>query len=53
MGLAVMRLWCWLAGHRWKAIRVNWDRHVSLMHLCTVAGIDADCKRCGMQWRDA
>jgi len=40
-------------GHRWRMVRINPAKHVSIMHLHTMAGLDADCVRCGAEWRDA
>lgn len=56
-----MRLICWLRalltlgarGHRWRMARINCAKHTALMHLHTMAGLDADCVRCGATWRDA
>ena len=56
-----MRLLCWLItlltlgfrGHRWRMVRINPGKHMWLMHLHTMAGLDADCARCGLEWRDA
>ena len=41
------------SGHRWKPIRRNVWKSVSLAHLHTWAGYDCVCERCGAEWRDA
>lgn len=50
MKKGLSRLVCLLVGHRWKIIRrtPTWKTEYSFM-----AGVDADCRRCGKQWRDA
>lgn len=47
------RVLCWLRGHKWRVVRTNERKHINLIHLHTMAGMDADCLRCGEQWRDA
>ena len=56
-----MKLICWLIalltlgwrGHRWRLVRVNYRKACALIHLHSLAGVDADCARCGAEWRDA
>lgn len=56
-----MRLICWIValltlgfrGHRWTIKRINPMKHISLMHLHTMAGLDTLCDRCGYEWLDA
>jgi len=57
----VRRVLCWLVwlltfsllGHRWVVLRTNTSKHLSLMHLHPLAGVDAMCLRCGTRWDDA
>jgi hypothetical protein len=44
---------CLLSGHIWAVLRHNERKTATRGHLHTLAGVDADCKRCGKQWRDA
>ena len=46
------RLWCWVVGHRWRTLRTNWTKALWLAHCHSMAGDDADCGRCGAEWRD-
>lgn len=48
----MMRLVCFLLGHRWKQLRVNWRKHANLVHLHTFAGFHLQCRRCGHEWDD-
>ena len=47
------KLVCAVRGHAWRDIRVNAGKASALGHLSSVAGVDADCDRCGERWRDA
>lgn len=49
----LQRVACCLAGHRWRITANNMTRFAALGHLHSMAGQDADCERCGEQWRDA
>ena len=49
----LLRPWCWLVGHKEINRRVNVRKYIALMHLCTLAGMDFDCARCGLEWRDS
>lgn len=51
MTTLIAKATCWLLGHRWVYLRAA-GCHVALMHLSTLAAADADCERCGRQWRD-
>ena len=42
--------WCLLTEHRWQITRDAGAHH--LMHICTLAGCDAFCARCGETWTD-
>lgn len=44
---------CKVFGHRWRLLSVNVSKVYNLRHLHPLAGADADCLRCGEQWRDA
>lgn len=46
------RLFCILLGHRWRRLRTNVTKAIGLAHLSSMAGDDADCERCGAEWRD-
>lgn len=48
----LMRIGCFFAGHRWLTKRTNISKHLGLLHLHSRAGQDADCTKCGAQWRD-
>lgn len=47
------RIICWLRGHDWKVIGGDLDRNAMMLHLHPLARLDADCRRCGAEWRDA
>lgn len=44
---------CFVFGHRWHVLHMNPQRASALLHLHVMAGMDADCERCGKVWRDA
>lgn len=46
------RLVCWLRGHRWRTIAINYRKHVNLFHLSEMAGFHSVCDRCGHEWND-
>jgi hypothetical protein len=48
----MMRLVCWLRGHRWNEIAINARKHFNLGHLHPMAGVKAECIRCGAVWDD-
>lgn len=48
----VARVMCALTRHRWRTLRVNWQKHVALMHLHPLAGKDCVCDKCGHTWHD-
>lgn len=48
----VRALVCRLVGHRWHWLRVGQPCASNLVHLHLAAACDADCLRCGKQWRD-
>ena len=43
---------CWARGHSWRLLRANRLANLHLAHLFEYAGCDADCERCGYEWRD-
>ena len=55
------RLFCWLvaaatfgfSGHVWRITRMNGPKHIALLHLHAMAGLDCVCERCGAEWKDA
>lgn len=49
----LLRPWCWWAGHRWTVLRSIPMANTHLAHLHPLAACDADCLRCGYEWRDA
>lgn len=48
----LLRIRCLVIGHVWRVLRVNVSKHLGMVHLHTRAGMDADCVRCGAEWRD-
>lgn len=46
------RLVCWWVGHDWDVYLVNQRKHVNLVHLHSLAGCKAYCRRCGEEWDD-
>jgi hypothetical protein len=44
--------WCWPREHRWNVTRCVRAANWHLAHLHPLAGCDADCARCGAEWRD-
>ena len=44
---------CFLLGHKFKVTKRNISKHVNLVHLHSMAGLDAKCLRCGYEWNDA
>lgn len=49
----LQRLRCFFSGHRYRVIAEVRSANAWLGHLHYLAGCDADCERCGHQWRDA
>lgn len=43
---------CWVSWHNFRVIRVNDLANAHMGHLHYLAGCDADCERCGKEWRD-
>lgn len=46
------RIVCWLLGHRWNWLAVNMRKNINLAHLSRMAGVKADCTRCGVVYDD-
>lgn len=40
-------------GHKWLMLRVNQLKHEHMAEFHHLAGLDLDCERCGLEWRDA
>lgn len=51
--MILLRPICWLIGHKKINGRMNVRRRLNLAHLHGDAGVDFDCARCGLEWRDA
>ncbi len=45
------RVLCWFGWHDWKMLRGIYDCPVH-WSISWFIGVDADCQRCGKQWRD-
>jgi hypothetical protein len=43
---------CWFLSHDWEILSISHSKNVALMHLHTLAGCAAVCKRCGKEWND-
>ena len=50
--LLIDRIGCIWNGHNWTVTRVVRAANWHLAHLHPLAGCDADCVRCGAEWRD-
>lgn len=48
----IARLLCLMFGHQWARQRYVCHRHANLGHLHTMAGMEAQCGRCGYHWVD-
>lgn len=46
------RILCWFVGHDWYITRMCAAKAIARVHVHTLAGCDADCARCGEEWRD-
>lgn len=49
----MIRLVCWLFGHRWFFLFGSLGKAAGLAHLHPMAGEDHFCTRCGTYWDDA
>ncbi len=48
----LLRVFCWLIGHDYRVLRQWSPCNNALIHLHLYAACDADCARCGAEWRD-
>lgn len=49
----LLKIICMIFDHRWILYRTNTLKHIGLIHLHPMAGMDAVCSRCGEIFDDA
>ena len=47
-----LRVYCWIANHKWKILKYSRSKHIALVNLHSLAGCEAKCLRCGAYWND-
>lgn len=46
----MMRIICWILGHRWTVKREQYRWMIWMAHLCCNVGQDRTCLRCGLRY---
>lgn len=53
MNAVILRVACWIVGHRWHLLFGSIGKAAALSYMHSMAGTDQFCTRCGALWEDA